>query len=171
MQLITVTDCQPTPSWIITGQGESQHVHLGHATDPEEPNTIRNLHVCKHKAATASLWMPDLQSGAQSLLLCSQAPCTEGTAATEQSYVPSSTFPSKPKPEHTWQMSWASMRKILTKKLIWIPTSLLSISSRVKTAKIHSPTCVALHMPHPSPETPVSLSISQSMAFRWATQI
>lgn len=74
IQLITVMDCQPTPEWIITGQQESQHMHLGNATDPKQSNTIRNLHICKHKTAGASLWMPNLQSGAQSLILCAQTP-------------------------------------------------------------------------------------------------
>lgn len=63
------------------------------------------------------------------------------------------------------------MKKILNKKLICIPTCLLSISSKVRTAKIHLPICAALHMPHPSPKTPVSLSILQSMALKQATQI
>lgn len=48
--------------------------------------------------------MPNLQSGAQSLILCAQTPCTEQAAATELSYASSSTFPSKHKPEHTWQI-------------------------------------------------------------------
>lgn len=58
-----------------------------------------------------------------------------------------------------------------TKQNAHLYSSLLGISSRARTAKIRSHTWVALYMPHPSPETPVSLSISQSMALKWATQI
>lgn len=92
-------DCQPIPEWIITGQQESQHVHLGNATDPKQSKTIRNLHIRKHKTAGASLWMPNLQSGAQSLILRAQTPCTERAEATELSYASS-----KHKPENTQQI-------------------------------------------------------------------
>lgn len=47
------------------------------------------------------------------------------------------------------------MKRTLNKKLICTPTSPLSISPRVRTAKMHSPTRAALHMPQTSPETPV----------------
>lgn len=66
-----------TPRQIITGQAESQHMH---ATHPKKPNTVRDLCVRKHETARASLWMFDLQSGAQSLLPCTQAPCTENSS-------------------------------------------------------------------------------------------
>lgn len=48
-----------TPRQIITGQAESQHVHLGHATHPKEPNSQRFvcLRVWDCKGFALDVWL------------------------------------------------------------------------------------------------------------------
>lgn len=141
-----------------------------------EPNTVRNLHISKCDTARASLWMPDLPSGAQSLLLRYPGCLHRENSSRWMEFCPFFHLPIKTQTRthlanqssHCTFQVWTSMKKILNKMLICIP---LSSALAQEQGLQHSHTWVALYMPHPSPETPVSLSISQSMALKWATQI
>lgn len=125
-----------------------------------EPNTLRNLHICKCDTARASLWMPDLPSGAQSLLLRYPGCLHRENSSRWMEFCPffhlliktqTRTHLANQSSHCTFQV-WTSMKKILNKMLICIPLSSALAQEQGLQKTIHTPglhyTCHILLLRH-----------------------